>query len=78
MKTYTGFPGTGFATGNCAAVFDEEVRGVALGRCVAAVDGRVSSCWDGGEVVVEDVTVRGDRKGIGVGCGGAATTGCPS
>ena len=50
-----------------------------LGRGVTAVDGRVSSCWVGGEVVLEDVTVCGDRKGVAVGFGGAAsTTGCPS
>jgi len=59
-------------------LFDEELRGVALGRGVTAVDGRVSSCWDGGEVVVEDVTVCGDRKGVAVACGGMASTGCPS
>jgi len=71
-------PGTGFATGNCAALFEEELRGVALGRGVAAVDGRVSSSRDGGEVPVEVVTVRGDRKGVAVACGGIASTGCPS
>jgi hypothetical protein len=57
-------------------LFDEELRGVALG--VTAVDGRVSSCWDGGEVAVEDVTVRGGRKGVAGACGGMASTGCPS
>ena len=49
-----------------------------LGRGVTAVNGRVSSGWDSGEVVVEDVTVCGDRKGVAVGCGGMASTGCPS
>jgi len=49
-------------------LFDEELRGV------TAVDGRASSCWDGGEAVVEDVIVRGDRRGVAVGCGGAAST----
>ena len=71
-------PGTGFATGNCATPFDEELRGGALGRGVTAVDGRVSSCWDGGEVPVEVVIVRGDRKGVAVACGGIVSTGCPS
>jgi len=71
-------PGTGFATGNCAATFEEELRGVALGRGVAAVDGCVSFSWDGGEVLVVDVTVRDDRKGVGEACGGIASTGCPS
>ena len=59
-------------------LFDEELRGVALGRGVTAVDGRVSFCWDDGEVVVEDVTVRVDRRGVAAGCGGAVSTGCPS
>ena len=71
-------PGTGFATGNCAATFEEELRGVALGRGAAAVDGRVSSSWDGGEALVVDVTVRDGRKGVGEACGGIASTGCPS
>ena len=69
-------PGTGFATGNCTATFEEELRGVALGRGVVAVD--VSSSWDGGEVLVVDVTVRDGRKGVGETCGGIASTGCPS
>ena len=47
------------ATGNCAALFGEELRGVALGRGISAVDGRVSSCGYGDEVPVEVVTVRG-------------------
>jgi len=71
-------PGTGFATGNCAAAFDEELRGVALGHGVTAVDGRVSSGWDGGEALVVDVTVREGRKGVAEACGGIASTGCPS
>ena len=71
-------PGTGFATGNCAAAFDEELRGVALGHGVTAVDGRVSSGWDGGEALVVDVTVREGRKGVAEACGGIASTGWPS
>jgi hypothetical protein len=48
--------------------------------CLVAAQNRIPlvQSWGGGEVAVEDVTVRGAWKGVAVACGGMASTGCPS
>ena len=65
LKTRPGFPGTGLATGNCAAAVVDEAGLLSAGRGVALADGLA---------VLREATFRGVGDGAGSGCPGFVTS----